>query len=173
MVSQEVQKTLQSQIKIKESAEIKAEVGKVELWERGGGKSLEKGGGKEGKAAAGGKDGAEGGQPQRRVASAKPNKQSGEKDAARRARTKPNAVKTTRVAKEPATKGPVKEEPLQTNPKQSGGGRGKPPAVAPRPRKHVKRASESSSSRGQSAAEGEEGAPNTGLRRSKRIANRK
>lgn len=174
MTPQEVQKTLQSQIKIKESAKIKAEVAKVELWEQGGGESLRKGGGKEGKAAAGGKDGAEGDRPQRRRgASAKPNKQSGEKDAPDGARTKPNAAKTTRLAKEPATKGPVKEEPLQTNPKQSGGGRGKPLAAAPRPRKHVKQAAESSSSRGQSAAEGEEGAPNTGLRRSKRIANRK
>ncbi|XP_011604670.2 eukaryotic translation initiation factor 3 subunit A isoform X1 [Takifugu rubripes] len=235
---EEVQKTLQSQIKIQESAKIKAEAAKVEPWERGGGgKSLVKGGGKEGKAAAGDQDGA---QPQRRrVASAKPNKQSGTKDRARN----PNTVKTTRVAKEPATKGPAegkpatkgpaegepatkgpaegepatkgpaegkpatkgpaegepatkgpaegepatkgpakgkpatkgpaKGKPLQTNPKQSGGGRGRPPAVAPRPRKHVKQAAESSSSRGQSAAEGEEGAPNTGLRRSKRIANRK
>lgn len=145
----------------------------MELWERGGGKSLVKGGGKEGKRTAQVKDGAEQNQLERRAASAKPNKQSGVKDAKDRARTKPNTVKATRVAKEPPTKDPTKEEPLQTNLKQSGGGRGKPPTVAPRPRKHVKQAAERSSSRGQTAAEGEEGGPNTGLRRSKRIANRK
>lgn len=142
----------------------------MERWERGGGESLVKGGGKEGKAAAGGGAGAEGDQPlRRRVASAKPNKQSGAKDRARN----PNAAKTSRAAKEAATKGPAEEGALQTNPKLSGGGGGKPPAVAPRPRKRVKQAAASATSRGQSAAEGEEGAPNTGLRRSKRIANRK
>lgn len=130
-----------------------------------------KGGGKEGKAASGGKDGAEGDRPQRRRV-AKPNKQSGGKEAPDRARN-PNAVTSSGAAKEPATKGPVKEEPLQTNPKQRGGARGKPPAAAPLTRKHVKEASDSWSSRGQSAAEGGEGPPNTGLRRSKRIANRK
>lgn len=157
-------------------AEIEAEVEKVEIWERGVGKSLAKRGGKERKTAAEPKDDAERNQPQRTgVTGTKANKQSGAKEANGRARTKTNTAKASRAAKKTQTKEPGKDEPLQTNPspKQSRGGRGQPPTVAPQLRKRVIKAAEGSSSKGQTAAESKEEASKTSLRRSKRIANRK
>lgn len=157
VVSQEVQKMLQSRIKVKETAEIKVEIG-----ERRDAKNQAKRGGKEGETAAGSEDGVERERPpRRRVVSAKSDERSDANDANETSKTNPKTVKATRAAREPKRE----EEPLQR-------GWGKPPTAAPQPRRRVRKAAESSSSRGQTGAEAEEAAPN-GLRRSKRIANRK
>lgn len=156
VVSQEVQKMLQSRIKVKETAEIKAEIGK-----RRDAKNQAKRGGKEGETAAGSEDGVERKRLPRRVVSAKSDELSDAIDANETSKTNPKTVKATRAAREPK-----REEPFQ-------GGWGTPPTAAPQPRRRVRKATESSSSRGQTGAEAEVAAPNTGLRRSKRIANRK
>lgn len=101
-------------------------------------------GGKEGEKD----DGAEGKRPpRRRVASAKP------EDANETSKTNPKTVKATRAAREAQRD----KEPVQR-------GRGTPPTAAPPPKRRL---------RGQSSP-GVAGAdPDVGLRRSKRIANRK
>lgn len=112
-------------------------------------------GGKGGETAAGLEDGVEQKRPRRRrVASAKTGEPSGADETSK---TNLETVKATRE--------PQREEELVQR------GRGTPPTAAPQPRRRVRKAAESSSSRGQPAAEG--AAPTPGLRRSKRIANRK
>lgn len=153
VVSQEVQKMLQSRNQIKETAEIKVEIG-----ERRKAKNQAKRGAKEGETAAELEDGVERKQPpRRRVISTKSDELGGANDANETSKTN-SKVKTTRTAREPKRE----EEPVQ-------GGRGTPPTAAPQPRRRVRKAAESSSSRGQTRAE----APNAPPRRSKRIANRK
>lgn len=151
MLSQEVQKLLQSRINIKDTAEIKLETGA-----RRDAKLQVKRGGKGGETAAGSEDSVEQKRPRRRrrVASTKTGEPSGANE------TSKTNLETVKATREPQRE----EEPVQR-------GRGTPPTAAPQPRRRVRKAAESSSSRGQPAAEG--AAPTPGLRRSKRIANRK
>lgn len=141
---------LQSRVNIKETAEIK-----VEIEERRVAKNQAKR--KEGETASGADDGVERKQPgRRRVAGAKTDEPRGNNETGK------TTLKTARAAR--AARQPQREEePVQ-------GGQGTPPSQASQPRRRVRKAAEGSSSRGQTAAEA---APNGGLRRSKRIANRK
>lgn len=133
---QKVQKTLQSRINIKETAEIKVEIG-----ERRDAKNLVK------RGRNGSDDGGERKQPpRRRVASAKAEEL---KDANETGKTNPKTREPQRD-----------KEPVQR-------GRGTPQ----QPRTRVRKAAVSLSSMVQPQAEGAD--PNAGLRRSKRIANRK
>lgn len=142
---------LQSRVNIKEKVAIKETIR-----EQRDAKN-QKRRGKEVETAAGSEDGVERKRPpRRRVASAKTDKLSSANDASETAKTNLKTVKATRAARQPQRE----EDPVPR-------GRGTPP------RRRVRRAAESSSSRGQTAAEVEEAAPNAGLRRSKRIANRK
>lgn len=152
-----MQKTLQSQIK--GTAEIKAEAGKEETRERRANR-----GGKERKMVAESKDGAERNQLLRKVGEQRDANEDANEDANATAKEKPKRVRGTREAS-------IKEEPPRTNPtaKASGRGRGKLPAA----RNPLKKGAGGSSGRGQRSADGGEGPPDAGLRRSKRIASRK